>query len=266
MNNPNPVDSYKQHIPLEGTPNFRDLGGRTNSRGMRLKRGRIFRSGFLTELSAEDWETLRKNNLSYICDFRRSDEIEKMPTNPPYHIDILHCPVGDGSHNHLIREAFLADDISEEKVAGFMIKVNRDFVFKHHEAFAQLFQQLLKTKSDEALLFHCTAGKDRTGFAAALILFSLGFSREQVLEDYLLTTSFFEPEIEMERVVKAIPEEQILDIDVQLIKPILEVRPEFIESALQTLESRIPIDDYLREYMKLGKSELERLQEIYMEA
>ncbi len=258
------IDTFQQHINLEGTPNFRDLGGRTNDDGYTLKRGKLFRSGFLTNLSNADWQVLGGHKLVKICDFRREDEVNRMPTQAPDGTRIIRLPVGDGSHHTMINESLQRKELTAEKVGQFMVKVNQDFVFEHADAYARLFDEVLSLDEDESLLFHCTAGKDRTGFAAALLLMALDFSRTDIFSDYMLSGYFFRPEVEMERLLALLPTDNPLEHDPRIMLPIMEVRTEYLQAALQKIEQGPGDSDYLRNFIKLSDEKRERLRSKFL--
>ena len=93
-------------------------------------------------------------------------------------------------------------------------------------------------------LFHCTAGKDRTGFAAALVLLALGVPRETVLEDYLLTNRYRERFDR--RVLRWVPLASLFRTRAEDMRPLLEARPEYLEAAFQVMEEEYGgVDGYL---------------------
>lgn len=258
------MDTFKQHIDLEGTPNFRDLGGRPNKNGALIKRGKLFRSGFLTDLSPVDWKHLRDLNLAKICDFRRDDEVERMPTHPPAESAIVRLPVGDGSHHTMIKESLDKKQLTADKVGEFMVHVNQNFVFEHADTYAEFFQQVLTLDNDESLLFHCTAGKDRTGFAAALLLMAMDYDRSDIFSDYMLTKHFFRPEIEMERLLSVLPSDRTFEYPPEIMMPILEVRSEYLQAALTLIDNGPGEESYLRDYIKLSDKDRQHLREKFL--
>lgn len=260
-----PEDIYQQHIPLHGTPNFRDLGGRRNILGQLVKRGKLFRSGFLTELSASDWKACASFNLTEICDFRRHDEIRRHPTNSPFRVNINHLPVGDGSHHALIKKAFTHDDVDISVVENFMKDINRDFVIAHADTYKKYFKHILNLPDDEALLFHCSAGKDRTGFAAALTLKALEVDKQGILEDYMLSSRFFHPETEMERIVDMLNSDEASEVKPEKIYPILKTEPSYIESAFEIIESIGGFKQYFVEYLDLNVNAIDELKNKLLE-
>ncbi len=256
-----PTDQYNQHIPLVGTPNFRDLGGRINSKGQTVKRGKLFRSGFLSALSDEDWQKFNALNITKICDFRRHDELERNPTSAPLGVDITHLPIGDGSHHELIKKAFTQPNVEAERVVEFMKDINREFVIEHAESYRQYFEQVLDLEHDEALLFHCSAGKDRTGFAAAITLMALGVDKPGVFEDYMLSMRFFNPEKEMARIIAMLPGDQLDAIEPKTLHPILTTEISYLETAFSMIESVGGFEKYAKQHLKLSESAFSKLRD-----
>lgn len=261
-----PEDIYQQHIPLHGTPNFRDLGGRKNTLGQLVKRGKLFRSGFLSDLNASDWQAFASLNITEICDFRRHDEIRRHPTTTPFHVNINHLPIGDGSHHALIKKAFTHDDIDISVVEDFMKDINRDFVFAHADTYKDYFKHVLNLAEDEALLFHCSAGKDRTGFAAALTLKAIGVDKQGILDDYMLSSRFFHPEKEMERIIDMLNSEEVSDVKPEKIYPILKTEPSYIECAFEKIASIGGFEQYFSEYLDLHVDAIGELKNKLLES
>ena len=256
-----PEDLFQQHIPLEGTPNFRDLGGRLNVNGQEVRRGKLFRSGFLSELNDNDWDIFKSLNISTICDFRRYDELERNPTSPPFEVNITHLPIGDGSHHELIKKAFSTQDVVVEKVVDFMRDINKDFVFEHAHTYQRYFEELLALGEDEAMLFHCSAGKDRTGFAAALTLLALGVERQSVLDDYMLSMRFFRPEREMQRIIAMLPGDRLNDLNPDILMPILTTDIEYIKSAFDMIDQAGGFEQYAKDYLALNQTAVHELKQ-----
>jgi protein-tyrosine phosphatase len=136
-------------------------------------------------------------------------------------------------------------------VTGYMEETYRGFVRHNTARFAEFFAHLLA--SDEPTVFHCTAGKDRTGFAAALLLKAVGATDDEVMHDYLLTN---------ERLV--LPEESRMGLPREAMAVLWRVQPEFLQAAFDELESSYgSLDGYLRDGLALGRAERERLHILY---
>jgi len=129
----------------------------------------------------------------------------------------------------------------------------RAFVSDNTSQFASLFEQLLL--EDTPLVFHCTAGKDRTGFAAALVLLALGVSREVVMQDYLLTNGLYR---RPSGLVSSAPEE--------VLNVIWRVQAEFLQAALQAVDhDHGGVQQYLKHRLGMHEAATKRLAELYLQ-
>jgi protein-tyrosine phosphatase len=127
----------------------------------------------------------------------------------------------------------------------------RGFVRHNTARFAEFFAHLLA--SDEPTVFHCTAGKDRTGFAAALLLKAVGASDDEVMHDYLLTN---------ERLV--LPQESRMGLPREAMAVLWRVQPEFLRAAFDEVDrSYGSLDAYFREGLAIRQEERERLTALY---
>lgn len=175
-------------LHLDGSSNFRDLGGYTAADGRRLQWRRLFRSDHLAGLSAADLQVLATLGIAHSVDFRGANEWQAQSYAWPQFT--RHAFMVEPTVVQRTQELLAAGHrMTAADTVGLMQETYRSFVKVNADRFARLFQLLLQ--SDAPLVFHCTAGKDRTGWAAALILLALGVSREQVMEDYLLTNAHY---------------------------------------------------------------------------
>ena len=172
-------------LRFEGSRNLRDLGGYRTADGRQVRWGQLFRSGMLSRLTAAGVADLRACGLRALCDLRTSAERESEP-----------FPIGEfaglkyWSRDYLtsfaeLRETMRSGFATGEAAREGMIAGYRELPFEQAPAYRQVFAHL---KAGEVpVLFNCTAGKDRAGTAAALVLRALGVPREIVIEDYALT-------------------------------------------------------------------------------
>jgi protein-tyrosine phosphatase len=174
-------------IPIPGTLNFRDFGGYLTSDGNRVRRGLLFRCGALNQVPDDAYQQFSELDIGVICDLRRDEELELSPTpdHKPFNCQVR-IPIDPGSSIHL-RESFENPDHTHEDRILFMKEITREIARDHVIEYTRLFDELLN--ANNGFLLHCTAGKDRTGFGAAMILFALGVSEEDIFDDYLLTNS-----------------------------------------------------------------------------
>ncbi len=227
----------ERQLSLQGTPNFRDLGGYEAGDGRRLKWGKLYRSSKLSTLTDADISYVKRLGLTLICDFRQLIEQELEPTllgEEGTHT-IASLPVTPGSSSSFM-ENLNKGIIAVDDSAGFMEDINRDFVANQLPQYAEMFQLLLV--GDQQLLIHCASGKDRTGFGAALILDVLGVSEEAIVDDYLLTNNYLPLEKEIERLSNEFSDHDGSAVSEKVLRPMLEVRPEYIRACFDEIKKR----------------------------
>lgn len=180
---------------MESFSNFRDLGGITGMDGRQVLPCRLLRSGEPVHVSAQDAESLlRDYHLKCIIDLRGSQEAARTPVDTfpgvSYHLlDVMQNAAGRTSSKESLEQL-----TSPAAVHQAMKDINRLIVTDAHAcACYRQFIALLAQQREGATLFHCFAGKDRTGLAAAIILTILGVSRADILADYLRTNTLRAP-------------------------------------------------------------------------
>ncbi len=253
----------ERRLGMQGTPNFRDFGGYPTVDGRRVKWGYLFRSGQLSSLSERDVDLLASLELDLVCDFRRMEEQESDPSRLPRERRprIASLPIIPGSNAQYLEEAehHLGD---REAMFAFMVDINRDFAEGQTETYARMFREILAVE-DARFLVHCAAGKDRTGFAVALVLLALGVARDLVMDDYLMTARYFRPELEMDRLRRKY---QLDSLHADTIRPMLEVHRDYLERALQSIAGNYgSVQAYLSEALGVGPAELEELRGRYLD-
>lgn len=254
-----------RRLALEGAPNVRDLGGYAVAGGGQTRWGRIFRAGRLSGLTPTDQQLLAGYNIRAICDFRREDEYQRDVTAlGAFTAAAIHnLPISPGSHSGSMQE--MEDSgLGEIDFSNWMVIVNRELALHHFGTFQEMFRILLGT-ADGAFLFHCSAGKDRTGFAAALILAALGVSEDTIMEDYLLTREYYPPPGEVEYLVAKYVGEDA-DVDTAIFEAMMDSRREYLDAALEAVKTEFgSMDDYLAGPIGLTDADRETLIQRYVE-
>jgi protein-tyrosine phosphatase len=181
-------DTPARHFNLAGASNFRDLGGYPAKDGRTVRWRRIFRSNHLGHVTDADIEVLRALGLKSAFDFRGTEEraaamcrleeiaVHSLPIEPTVAATLRG-----------IRDS--GTPLSSAAALDVMRDSYRGYVRHNTSRFRTLFAHMLEDRAP--LVIHCTAGKDRTGFACALVLHVLGVSDELIAEDYLLTNRFY---------------------------------------------------------------------------
>ncbi len=168
-------------LRLEGCFNARDLGGITAADGRKVRRGMLLRTDDLHRLTHADRTALAALPLRSVVDFRAPEEVADAPYSLPV-ISRHHIPIRPGSLNDT--ESYAG--FNAVQVDGIMLEMYREFVTDPAAVagFREFFR-IVQTPGSLPLLFHCSAGKDRTGLAAALLLTALGAARDDIMADYM---------------------------------------------------------------------------------
>lgn len=239
-------------LPLQGASNFRDLGGYPGHGGRPLRWRRIFRSDHLAGLTEADRATLAALGVARSFDFR--GDAERAAT--PYQIEglVQHPLTIEPTVTQRMQDmAAAGHTLSPATVAELMKDLYRALVNDRAERFAELFDHLLQAEAP--VVFHCTAGKDRTGVAAALVLWALGVPHELVLQDYLLTNTVYRH-----------PPLPASDTPVEVLQVLWSVQEGFLQAAIDAIEAdHGGIERYLAQRLGLGASARVALAARYLE-
>jgi protein-tyrosine phosphatase len=242
-----------RHFNLAGASNFRDLGGYPAKDGRRLRWRQIFRSNHLGHLTAADVEVVRGLGVKNAFDFRGAEErnaaacrieeiaVQSLPIEPTVVADLrarlaAGQPLSSAAAQEVMRDSY------------------RGYVRHNTPRFRALFAHLLEDRAP--LVIHCTAGKDRTGFACALILHALGVPDELIAEDYLLTNRFYRRDPSASS-----------DLPDDVRQSIGSVEASFLAAAFEVIDAdHGGLEGYLGDALGLGSGGRARLQALYLEA
>ena len=219
-------------VPLEGTQNFRDLGGYPTEDGRQVCWGRLYRADALSALTEGDLAQLEERGLRLVVDFRGDEEVDLDPgpfRNHP-RIDYRNVPIGENASPAEWRARFESGELGDLD-EGWLARTYVGMLDARPEAFAAVLRAFCEADTLPAV-FHCTAGKDRTGIMSMLTLRLLGVSREHVVADYALTAEYTGNKI---RAANRWFSEQGLDLE--RFSALFSSRPASMETALDHLES-----------------------------
>jgi protein-tyrosine phosphatase len=244
-------------VRLASADNFRDVTGPDTAYvaadGTPLRRGVAFRSNEL-QLSAADVGTLGALGVGTILDLRHQHEIDAHPDSE----------VPGAKWRHLEVRGIPMDAVSDlqdrETAHDVMLRVYRGFVEEAgaREAFAGVLQQVADAE-DRAVLFHCTAGKDRTGWASALLLHVAGVEDATILEDYLLTNTFSTATREK---YLGMVREHLGEDKVEVYERVMVADAAYLQAALDAVAAAYgDRSGYLREGLGLDEGTLARLRD-----
>lgn len=261
-------------LPLEGGRNFRDLGGYPTSDGRHVRWGRVFRSGMMADLTDADYDYLSALGIRVVCDFRSDAERSAEPTDwratPAIDYRTWDYREDDGTGGLQLSEVLSRPDVTPEQVAAAMEDGYPNIAEAHSEKYSEVFHRL--AAGELPLAFNCSAGKDRAGTAAALILSALGVPREIVVEDYALSERVVDYEAELlarddgdedgDRTLYAIMAQR----QAELIRPLLRSDPAYIRRTFAYLDETYGgVMGYIRSELQMDDSELERMRAALLE-
>lgn len=175
-------------LPLMGGVNFRDLGGYRTVDGRAVRWGQVYRAGSLAELTEDDVVYLDRLGVRLACDLRSLDEVERQPDRLPPEATGLHRPIA-AEVNRLRRVVTLFR--FRHRVRELLQNVYTVMLDQNGPLFAEVIR-LAADPANRPMVIHCTAGKDRTGLAAALLLLALGVPEATVIADYTLSNNAYE--------------------------------------------------------------------------
>jgi protein-tyrosine phosphatase len=223
---------------LVGAPNSRDLGGLVGADGRRVRAGMLIRSGALGRLTDDDLPLLSKLGVACVVDLRDRSEIAVAPPDrlagDPR---VVHLPVHDPRHPVFtyVAAVLLGHDLgayqalAREGTPAAMAAIYRWFVTGEsaRAGFAAAVR-LAARPADLPLLFHCSAGKDRTGWLTVILLTALGVDEAAIRADYLRTNELTES---LQEVILRAMQDRQPGLDVESVRPVLQVRPEYLDAA-----------------------------------
>lgn len=170
---------------LEHTGNLRDMGGYETEDGCVTRFGCLLRGGGIHHLTAEEWRRLTDYGVRTVLDLRSSAEIEMNADQVPDGVKWYHCP--------LQRSQIDNSDLSSSASKAFQGSLTQgylDMVTENGDLLAAALKQLISGLEKGAVLFHCTAGKDRTGVLASAVLSLCCVSAEDIVADYEVTHTY----------------------------------------------------------------------------
>jgi protein-tyrosine phosphatase len=248
-------------LPFEGIHHFRDIGGYKSEDGRRVKWNTFYRSDKLSSLTTSDIKYIKNLNIKTILDLRSLKEVKENPDIKIAgieNINISAMPVLDKVGDDFdMMYIFSNDLVSGDDIRKLLIKGYSTMVF-NNPAFKELVD-CIENEERLPIVFHCSAGKDRTGFGAALILSILGVPEETIIDDYL-ATNFYRKEIN-EKIISKIQGKIINKDRVKILSYMFEVKRELIEASFTSIKNNYgDMDTYLEKEYGLTKKKRKELK------
>jgi len=249
-------DSAKRVVPVKGAVNFRDDGGYTTKDGHHVKWGRVYRSAAISQLTDADMDLLAGRHIYTVVDLRGTEESKKAPDRLLPNTDYILCPAGSDSVGNWMKNAANLRN-GDSLMESFY--TSTQYFGPRYKPF---FDKLLQLPDTSALLFHCTAGKDRTGMGAAFFLYALGVPENVIIEDYTATNTY--RAAENEQMMKAMV--NYMHVNEQTAKDMMAAKPEYIEATFAAVKKQYgSVDKFLKEACGLTPAKIKILKDKYLE-
>jgi protein-tyrosine phosphatase len=237
------VVATERRLALEGPVNFRDLGGYVTNDGRRVRWGRVYRSDSLESLTPADLDRLDELGVRLVCDLRRDEERARAPSRIHGHPQARthHLPIGGlAAETKTMATRMMRGEISEVGVQT-MADVYLTILDLHADSFGSVVAHAADS-ANLPMIVHCTAGKDRTGVACALLLAALGVRESAILEDYELSTRYHS-----ERKIAAVrPKLEAVGVDFAKVETFFSAPRAVMEATLTGLRARCgSVEGYL---------------------
>lgn len=252
-------------LPLEGVRNFRDLGGYATSDGRRVRWRQLFRSASLGSLTARDHAALDALGLRAVFDLRATDERAREP---------VRWSTGAGprilQHDYLLDLGTLSRVLprADADVAagrGAFAEFYAAMPTRFATAYRALFGALARGEAPFAI--NCSAGKDRTGVGAALVLAALGVPRATIIEDYLLSNLHYRPGPEVAAAMSQRHGDWLLALRPEMLELMLKVDASYLDAAFAAIRREHgSVEGYLAEVLGVDRAARAALRERYTEA
>jgi protein-tyrosine phosphatase len=261
-----PTNFHKQRrLLFSGAKNFRDLGGYQTTDDMSIRWGLLYRSDSLHKLTAGDLRNLSALGLDRVIDLRSTYEKHHEPDQLPEELKsrLVHIPILDSSTGLFqnSRQEFVKI-LPTIDAANFMINTNIELATRFAPQMQQ-FIDILLSSNGRPVLFHCAAGKDRTGYAAAIFLRLLGVPQEVVMEDYLLTNQYFLSAYRWTlRVMQLVRGRRFA----QSVREFMIAEPGYLGSAFTAIDETYgSFDRYVSAGLGLTSMDIANLRSLYLE-
>ena len=260
-------------IEFEKLLNTRDLGGMTGSDGRKIKPRKLYRSGHLSFASENDLKKL-SGLIELSVDFRTDKECAEKPE--PSMADVVCCynPIFEEQRAGVTRDQDSFAEVLKNML--YDSEIARRYMSASYEGFItnkysvgqyERFIRMLLQEHQKGVLWHCTAGKDRTGFATVIIQELLGVSRDDIREDYLLTNACLKPEtLQLIQMVLSKNPQVDPGIAEKALSYVFEAHIPYLDAAYAAAEREYgSFGNYLTEALHITPADREKFRDMYLE-
>jgi protein-tyrosine phosphatase len=254
---------------LEGSPNFRDLGGYRTDNGSIVRRGLVFRSGQLAGLTESDVNRLEDLGIRTVVDLRHDFEVELFGQDrlPPgvrrVALPIATAQMDPSTHDAMRKGNFTA--------LPDLTAANREMI-RHRTGPLGRLLKIISRSENLPLVFHCIGGKDRTGVASAILLELLGVPRPTIRQDYLISNELLGSTVEdrlsyLAQVIGGDSDIRPREEDLEAARRFFVLEPRYIDAALDEIDEVAgSVEQYVKRQLGLDEAEVERIRSLLLES
>jgi len=263
------VVAAERRLPLDGSANFRDLGGYLTADGRSVRWGQLYRSSDLSRLTEADQGYLHNLGLKVICDLRSNFEAKQAPNQPLDGAMVMKLPIGEGEVP--MDQIYLAVGRGDFSAIDphILERAYQGYIRESTSVYAEMLGRFSQAAYRPALV-HCTAGKDRTGLAAAIMLWILGVPTTTIFHDYMLTNDYNAQSNErmlgmLRQHIASTKGVRAESIDLAPMDYLVSARRAYLQTALDTILADFgSIEGYIRQGLGMSAAEQAQLQEVLL--
>ena len=249
------ADSTSRLVHMQGAANFRDVGGYRTEDNRTVVRNRIFRSAEISKLTDKDLDLFSQKRIHSVIDFRGKRESAGAPDRLPAGTAYLLSPAG-------------SDNLPDLQQMGKLIKSGRLIEMMYDSAsvsyfadrYKPLFQQLLTMPGNDAILYHCTGGRDRTGMATALLLYALKVPMNTIEADFTASNVY----LQQKNKEMLAPLASFSGLSIEEVTKSMELKPELLHKFFKAIETKYgSIDNFFQQGLGIGPEQMAALRAKY---
>ncbi len=248
----------EKDIQIKKVYNFRTVGNIKNIDGRTLKEGRFYRSGNLYKLKKKSFKELENLGIKEIIDLRNSKEIAKKPDHLP--MDIVYKNYSafedEGDQLDQAKKLVLKGKVNGSDADKRMLDFYKNYVTENPEVIKKIITEILE--SNQPILYHCTAGKDRTGITTALILTILKFDRQTIYNEYLLSNNYRKKLVEKRLNLANNLHFLYPKMDIKVLEKLSWVETDYLDASFNEINKKYgSIDIYIQQVLGISENKRE---------
>lgn len=246
-------------VAISNVANVRELGGIITQDQRVIKSGHFYRSGHLGKLKKKDFKVLDYYSISQVIDLRTDREIKKHPDRLPATVTYYNIQAFEDSEDMFskAKKEVLKGRVTVEESNKAVEDFYGVYVLDNPEKIREIVVRLLDY--DEATLFHCSAGKDRTGMIGAIVLSILNVDRQTIMEEYLLSNNGRVEDVSSRMKLAKFGKLLFPKIDYEVIENFSWIKPNYLEAMFTAIEAKYgTVDAYIRDGLLITDEQRQR--------